>query len=363
MQTLHKLTLADSRAMGEINDQSVDLVVTSPPYPMIQMWDGLFSTLSPRVNTCMASGDGNGAFEAMHSELDRVWRELYRVLKPGSFACVNIGDATRTIGGRFRLYPNHSRIIASFCAVGFDCLPVILWRKQTNAPNKFMGAGMLPAGAYVTLEHEYILIFRKGTKKEYPGKSEKERRARSAFYWEERNRWFSDVWDFNGTKQPLNHSGLRLRSGAFPLELAYRLITMYSLYEEVVLDPFMGTGTTACAALASGRSSIGIEIDGTLARLAMNQATAFLPAANEIIASRISAHLAFVDTYAENRGAMKHRNRPHGYPVVTGQEREILHYKVTGIEATNDREIVARYEPVGTMDNPECPLPDSEPLP
>ncbi len=337
--------------MSEINDQSIDLVVTSPPYPMIHMWDELFSSLSPRVEGFLTSNDGNAAFEAMHIELDKVWRELYRVLEVGSFACVNIGDATRTIGGNFQLYPNHARIISSFRAIGFDCLPVILWRKQTNAPNKFMGSGMLPAGAYVTLEHEYILIFRKGAKKEFKKESDKEARMRSSFYWEERNTWFSDVWDFKGTKQKLDHSDLRSRSGAFPLELACRLINMYSLYEDVVLDPFMGTGTTALAALTCGRSSVGIEIDRAFAPRIIDQATSFLPAANEIIASRMASHSSFVASHVELKGSMKHVNRPHGYPVVTRQETEIRHYRVKTIAATNDHEIQARYEPIGTMDS------------
>ena len=114
MQTKHQLVVSDSRKMSEIKDQSIDLVVTSPPYPMIQMWDELFSSLSPQVEGFLKLSDGNSAFEAMHIELDKVWRELYRVLKAGSFACVNIGDATRTIGDRFLLYSNHSRIISFF---------------------------------------------------------------------------------------------------------------------------------------------------------------------------------------------------------------------------------------------------------
>ena len=353
MQTNHRIIIGDSRNMSEIKDQSIDLVVTSPPYPMIQMWDKLFSSLAPRVNEYLGSHDGDSAFEAMHVELDKIWQELYRVLKVGSFACINIGDATRSIGGRFRLYPNHSRIISSFCAVGFDCLPVILWRKPTNAPNKFMGSGMLPVGAYVTLEHEYILIFRKGAKKEFQSGSEKRIRMRSSFYWEERNKWFSDIWDLKGAKQMLMHSDLRGRSAAYPLDLAWRLINMYSLYEDVVLDPFMGTGTTACAAIACGRNSIGIEIDRAFAPHIINQAATFLSAANEIIASRIASHLSFAASHSALKGPMRHRNGPHGYPVVTGQEKEIQHYKVKNISATSDLEVLAGYEPIGRMDNPE----------
>lgn len=173
METKHKLLFTDARNLSSIDTETVDLVVTSPPYPMIQMWDKLFSELSSEARAALNRENGNDAFEAMHVELDKVWRELYRVLKPGSFACINIGDATRTIANKFQLYPNHARIISAFRHIGFDTLPVILWRKQTNAPNKFMGSGMLPSGAYVTLEHEYILIFRKGSKRNFGSTTEK----------------------------------------------------------------------------------------------------------------------------------------------------------------------------------------------
>ena len=95
---------------------------------------------------------------------------------------------------------------------------------------------------------------------------------RSAFFWEERNRWFSDVWDFKGTVQGLDHGDLRSRSGAYPLELAFRLINMYSLYEDTVLDPFLGTGTTTLASIACGRNSIGIEIDRAFSSFIFEQA-------------------------------------------------------------------------------------------
>ncbi|MDP3283271.1 MAG: DNA methyltransferase, partial [Desulfobacterales bacterium] len=123
LQTRHRIILSDSRRMKRIKDESIDLVVTSPPYPMIRMWDGLFSSISPNAKNALENNDGNGAFEAMHLELDKVWCELHRVLKKGAFACINIGDAVRTIGDRFQLYSNHSRIISSFRAIGFDCLP------------------------------------------------------------------------------------------------------------------------------------------------------------------------------------------------------------------------------------------------
>ena len=270
----------------------------------------------------------------MH-QLDKVWSELFRVLRTGSFACINIGDATRTIGDRFQLYSNHSRIINAFRQLGFDTLPVILWRKQTNAPNKFMGSGMLPSGAYVTLEHEYILIFRKGNKREFKNETDKLARMQSSFFWEERNRWFSDIWDFKGTQQGLNHSDLRSRSAAYPIELAYRLINMYSLYSDTVLDPFMGTGTTALAAIACGRNSIGVEIDKGFSDLIIDQEKSFITFANKLVSNRITSHMEFVKNYSENKNPLKYRNNNHGFPVVTKQEQEIaLQYNSNGRKPT-----------------------------
>ena len=147
--TTHKLFLGKSQDLSKIPDSSVQLVVTSPPYPMIEMWDDIMSQQNPQINEALQDYNGNLAFELMHKELDLVWNEVKRVLIPGGIACVNIGDATRTLNGNFALYPNHARILSYFISNGFVNLPNIIWRKQTNAPNKFMGSGMLPAGAEI----------------------------------------------------------------------------------------------------------------------------------------------------------------------------------------------------------------------
>ena len=156
MKTVHQIIYSDSKRMEKVPDESVDLVITSPPYPMIEMWDRIFAKQNLKIEKALKNNDGPVAFELMHQELDHVWDEAYRVLKTGGIVCVNIGDATRTIGGNFALYPNHSRILSHCLKKGLSSLPAILWRKQTNAPNKFMGSGMLAPGAYVTLEHESI---------------------------------------------------------------------------------------------------------------------------------------------------------------------------------------------------------------
>jgi modification methylase len=164
MKTTHQIIFTNAQKMDCIQNESIDLMITSPPYPMVEMWDEIFSNQNPDILNALDSLDGSRAFELMHQILDLVWNEVWRVLKPGAVVCINIGDATRTIDSRFSLFTNHTRIQSYMLELGFSALPCILWRKQTNAPNKFMGSGMLPPGAYVTLEHEYILIFRKGTK-------------------------------------------------------------------------------------------------------------------------------------------------------------------------------------------------------
>ena len=216
MITRHQIYFQDSKNMEALPSGTVDLVVTSPPYPMIEMWDSIFAGQNVEISQALQNGDGPAAFEMMHVELDAVWQEVWRILKQGGIACINVGDATRTIDSRFWLYPNHSRILNQFLKLGFQALPAILWRKQTNAPNKFMGSGMLPPSAYVTLEHEYILILRKGPKREFKLEAEKQNRRESAFFWEERNAWFSDIWmDLKGASQNLGDRSARLRSAAF----------------------------------------------------------------------------------------------------------------------------------------------------
>lgn len=218
MQTTHTLHLGDARDLAKVASASVHLVVTSPPYPMIAMWDEAFGALDPRVGALLAAGEGMAAFEVMHAVLDSVWSECLRALVPGGLLCVNIGDATRSLGGEFCLYPNHVRISTALSRLGATPLPDILWRKPSNAPNKFMGSGMLPAGAYVTYEHEYVLVFRKGASA--PSRPALRRRQASAYFWEERNVWFSDLWaDLRGARQAMGAEASRQRSGAFPFEL------------------------------------------------------------------------------------------------------------------------------------------------
>ena len=344
MKTIHKILFQDARNLKEIASESVDLVVTSPPYPMIDMWDDIFGGQNPEIQKSLAHGDGRQAYELMHEILDSVWDELFRVLKDGRFACINIGDATRKIKDDFCLYPNHARILNYLLNIGFSALPDILWRKQTNAPNKFMGSGMLPAGAYVTLEHEYILIVRKGSKREFRAEEEKRNRRESALFWEERNIWYSDIWtDIKGTEQKLSNTTSRLRSAAFPFDLAYRLINMYSVKGDVVLDPFLGTGTTIAATMTSGRNSIGVEIDksfqGTICPITRH----IVDFSNDYLHGRLIRHFEFVKNRIQNSGPLKYTSRHYGFPVVTSQEQCILLNGLKEVQTRGDNIFEVKY--------------------
>ena len=325
MRTYHTVIYSDSKNIEAAPSKSVDLMVTSPPYPMIEMWDEMFAQPGSSAEAALKNGDGFKAFESMHEMLDPIWKEVYRVLKLGGFACINIGDATRTINNNFVLYPNHMRILKYALELGFSALPCILWRKQTNAPNKFMGSGMLPAGAYVTLEHEYILILRKGPKREFKKEKDKIIRRESAIFWEERNSWFSDVWfDVKGTPQDLNDRDSRRRSAAYPFEVVYRLINMYSTKGDTVLDPFLGTGTTTAAAIASGRNSIGYEIDPAMAKSVDRIKDALVESSKQIIRKRLTKHMAFVVDRLKTNYMFKYENKYYGFPVMTAQEKELI---------------------------------------
>lgn len=325
METSHKLLFSPAQDMSALPDGSVDLVVTSPPYPMIEMWDTIMAAQNDAIGDALREEKPATAFELMHRELDKVWDECHRTLRNGGFLCINIGDATRTCNDRFRLYNNHARI-AQYCThIGLDELPCILWRKPTNAPNKFMGSGMMPNGAYVTLEHEYILIFRKGNKRVYKKEEDKSIRRDSAFFWEERNSWFSDIWEFRGTKQSMSRSDTRQRNASFPLELPYRLINMYSQKGDTVLDPFMGLGTTMKAAILSGRNSIGFEIDeGLKDIIRSNIRQANISDLNRYITERYNRHLAFVeDREHVKKKEVKYYNENIRCKVMTKQEVEL----------------------------------------
>ncbi len=366
METSHVIRFSDSRSMDFFADNSVDLVVTSPPYPMIEIWDTVFADLDPDAGKNLELQNGWAAFELMHKTLDDVWQEVCRVLKPGGFACINIGDAVRKIGDVFCLYPNHSRIIRAFVKQGMFPLPAVLWRKQTNAPNKFMGSGMLPAGAYVTLEHEYILIFRKGEKRLFKNPQERENRQESSYFWEERNQWFSDVWfDLKGLRQQLTDKNLRKRSGAFPFVLAYRLINMYSVFGDTVLDPFAGTGTTLLAAMTAGRSSVGVELEKEFYPAFEKKAANIVPFARQIVETRIHDHVDFAARRSQEGKPLKYTNEHYGFGVMTRQEIRMRLFCPVNVEETEKGSFVVSHRQAQACSRPDSPesLNDNPPGP
>jgi modification methylase len=345
MKTKHKIIFGDSRNMDIIQSESVDLMITSPPYPMIEMWDEMFTEQNIEIGNALKENKGNLAFELMNKELDKVWDEVYRVLKPGGIACINIGDAVRTINKNFSLYSSHSRIITHCIKIGFQALPEILWRKQTNAPNKFMGSGMLPPGAYVTLEHEHIIVLRKGGKREFKRPDEKLNRQKSSFFWEERNVWFSDIWEgLKGTGQKLTDERIRDRSAAYPFDLAYRLISMFSVKGDTILDPYLGTGTTTVAAMVSERNSIGVEIDPNFKDTIYSRCDDIVEFGNEYHKKRIDKHLEFVEERTKTKGALKYENKIYNFPVMTRQELEIVFNNIAEIKKIDENLFEAYYD-------------------
>jgi DNA modification methylase len=243
-----RIVQGDARELPGVAAASIALVVTSPPYPMIPQWDEMFRRW------------GADGFDAMHARLSEVWAACRTALIPGGILAVNIGDALRTIDGEFRLWPNHVRVALDCEALGLRPLPYLLWKKPMNRPNAFLGSGFDPPNAYVTLDCEFILLFRKGPPRRFPPKDP--RRIESRYTKPERDRWFSQVWtDIRGARQ--GPSGAR--TGAFPPEIPERLIRMFSVVGDTVLDPFAGTGTTLWAAERWGRNAVGIEIDPALA--------------------------------------------------------------------------------------------------
>jgi DNA modification methylase len=258
--------------MSELPNGSIQLVVTSPPYPMIAMWDILFAKVDPEIKELFQKLEVNKSEEivrliytSMHENLAKVWAETYRVLVDGGIAAINIGDATRTLNDKFQLFSNHSRITEVCEKIGFTMLPYILWKKPTNKPSykgkgAFLGSGFLPPNAYVTLDCEFILLFRKGKLRKFLPKDPI--RYESAFTKKQRDEWFSQIWSFKGTRQTATE--LERRTAAYPDEIAERLIHMFSVKDETVLDPFLGSGTTLKAAMKNERNCVGYELEKNL---------------------------------------------------------------------------------------------------
>ena len=244
-KTLHTIINGDSRKMTEVPDQSVHLVITSPPY-----WQLKDYGTDEQIGF-------NDTYEDYINHLNLVWKECYRVLHNGCRLCINIGDqfARSVYYGRYKVIPIHSEIIRFCEAVGFDFMGQIIWQKattmNTTGGGAVMGSFPHPRNGIVKLDFEYILLFKKQGNAPKPTPEQK---AQSAMTNEEWNTYFNGHWYFNGAKQD-KHLAM------FPEELPKRLIKMFSFPQETVLDPFMGSGTTATVANTLGRNSIAYEIN------------------------------------------------------------------------------------------------------
>ncbi len=231
--------------MGELNDESVHLVITSPPY-----WQLKDYGTEDQIGF-------NDSYESYINNLNLVWKESYRVLHRGCRLCINIGDqfARSVYYGRYKVIPIRTEII-KFCeTIGFDYMGAIIWQKVTTTNTTggatIMGSFPYPRNGILKLDYEFILIFKKiGT----PPKVTQENKELSKLTTEEWNTYFQGHWNFGGVKQD-SHIAM------FPEELPKRLIKMFSFTGDRILDPFLGSGTTSLAAKNLNRNSVGYEIN------------------------------------------------------------------------------------------------------
>jgi DNA modification methylase len=243
--THHKIIIGDSRCMIEVLDESVHLIITSPPYWQLKDY-----------------GDGNqigfdDSYEDYINNLNIVWKECHRVLNKGCRLCVNIGDqfARSVYYGRYKVIPIRTEII-KFCeTIGFDYMGAIIWQKVTTCNTTggatIMGSFPFPRNGILKIDYEFILIFKKHG---IAPRVSKEIKEKSKITIEEWNQFFTGHWNIPGEKQD-KHLAM------FPEEVPRRLIKMFSFVNDTVLDPFLGSGTTSLVAKKLERNSIGYEIN------------------------------------------------------------------------------------------------------
>lgn len=272
MNTLHKIVIGDSRQMEEVPDESVHLIITSPPYWQLKDYGN-----EKQIGF-------NDTYEEYINNLNLVWNECHRILHKGCRLCINIGDqfARSVYYGRYKVIPIRTEII-KFCeSVGFDYMGAIIWQKVTTCHTTggatVMGSFPYPRSGILKLDYEFILIFKKYGNQP---KASHEVKEQSKLTQKEWNQYFTGHWNFPGEKQD-KHLAM------FPEELPKRLIKMFSFVGDTVLDPFLGSGTTSLAARNLKRNSIGYEINNDFLpiikeRLGIKQKTVFQNVSFEII--------------------------------------------------------------------------------
>jgi DNA modification methylase len=257
--TKHVLNQGDGRELGWIGDESVHLVVTSPPYWTLKKYNQHPGQLGELAD-----------YEAFHDELDKVWRHCYRMLVPGGRVVCVVGDvclSRRRNKGRHQVVPLHADIAVRTRRIGFDYLTPIYWHKIANASyevengSSFLGKPFEP-NAILKNDTEYILMLRKPGGYRNPTDDQ---RVKSKMTKDEYNEWFRSVWT------GLQGASTKAHPAPFPEELAYRLVRMFSFVEDTVVDPFMGTGSTTMAAIRAGRHSIGNELDPQYFTIALDR--------------------------------------------------------------------------------------------
>jgi len=252
--TVHRIVQGDARSMRFLPDGSVHLVVTSPPYWNLKRYNEHPDQLGHVAD-----------YETFIAQLNKVWREAFRLLVPGGRLVCVVGDVclSRRKFGRHLVMPLHADIAVECRKLGFDNLNPIIWAKIANANyevengSKFLGKPYEP-NAIIKNDIEFILMQRKPGGYRQPTEDQ---RRRSMLSKQEYADWFRQFWNITG-------ASTREHPAPFPFELAYRLVRMFSFYGDTVLDPFCGTGTTLLAAAKTGRNSIGIEIDPAYCRMA-----------------------------------------------------------------------------------------------
>jgi len=256
LPTTHCLILGDARGASKLSENSVHLVVTSPPYWTLKRYHEHDDQLG-HLND----------YDAFIVALGEVWANCYRALVPGGRLVINVGDvclSRRKNGGRHTVVPLHATIQEHCKTIGFDNLATIIWHKIANANYEVSGGGGFLGKPYepnavIKNDIEFILMQRKPGGYRSPGKRE---RVLSVISEDNYQRWFRQIWtDLRGTSSPKHPA-------PYPVEFAERIVRMFSFVGDTVLDPFMGTGTTNLACARWGRNSIGIELDPDYSELA-----------------------------------------------------------------------------------------------